>query len=103
MDSMPDSVADVSADRHRHGGGDWLADMAVLAWCELNDTYRVVCGLFDQHPNHAMHSRPMDSYTAAVDLMHSMNDTAERCATPSLADACAPHKVQQSETIWRQV
>lgn len=78
----------------------WVCGVALLAWQEMNDDYRVVCGLFDQHPNHQMHSRPMDSYTAAVDLAHSLNHTAEACVTPSLADACTPHKVQQSQTTW---
>ena len=77
--------------------------VGILAWCEMNDAYRVVCGLFDQHPHHQMHSRPMDSYTAAVDLAWSLNDTAERCTTPTVADACTPHKVQQSQTEWRDV
>lgn len=103
MDSMPDSVADVSADRHRRGGSDWLAGVALLAWVELMPQYRVVCGLFDSHPHHVLHQRPMDSYVDAIDLMMQLNDTAERCATPTLADACAPHQVQQAETHWRQV
>lgn len=67
----------------------------------MNDQYRVVCGLFDQHPLHTMHQRNLDSYTAAVDLAHQLNDPADRCTTPSLVDACQPYRVQQSETLWQ--
>lgn len=63
--------------------------------------YRVVCGLFDQHHLHAMHTRPMDSFTDAMELMWLLNDPADRCVTPSLSEACQPHKVQQAEIVWR--
>ena len=81
----------------------WLPGVDLLAWCEMNDEYRVVCGLFASHPHHTMHSRPLDSYTEAVDLAIHLNDTAERCATPSVADACTPHRVQVSQTTWLDV
>ena len=69
----------------------------------MRPEYRVVCGLFDQHPHHSLHHRPMDSYVAAMDLALALNDTAERCATPNLSDACAPHRVQQAQVTWIDV
>lgn len=100
MPHVPASVGRVS---DRHAVPDRLSGVALLARWQLMPEYRVVCGLFDQHTLHAMHQRPMDSYTDAVDLMHRLNDPADRCATPSLSDACQPHRVQQAATVWTDV
>lgn len=103
VDCMPSNTDTDVLDAYRHGGAGRVGVRGLLAFRMTLPNYRVVCGLFDQHSLHAMHQRPMDSYTAAIDLMHQLNDPAERCATPSLADACQPHRVQQAEIVWSEV
>ena len=64
--------------------------------------FRLVCGLYEQHPHHIFHSRPCDSYTEAVDLAAALDNQA----TPdidSLGATCTPYKVQRSVQAWQDV
>ena len=103
MAYLSDVAGTVSHQRRGAAVPGWVPGVALLAWRMMNDQYRVVCGLYDQHPLHTMHSQDLDSYTAAIDLRDALNDPAERCTTPSLVDACQPYIVQQSETTWVNV